>query len=226
MRVNKYLVPAVMVIALLGSVLVAKATGRWIVSGKQMIDVENMTSVNEIKGWMTLEQVSTGFQIPQAELYQLLGIPREIPFDTPLKEMEKLIAGFEVSAVRDAVAQRIGEGYQAPETHEPEQAATPTPESTPTAAVEHAPRSDGSGDGTGPTPLPQGQVLAASEIKGRHTLQEIASQCQVPLAELLEALDLPESTGVHTSLKDLVSAGNIGEVEQVRDAVTKLQQGR
>jgi len=41
--VNKFLAPILVVVALFGSYVVAQATGFWAVSGKEMIDLSNMT---------------------------------------------------------------------------------------------------------------------------------------------------------------------------------------
>ncbi len=93
----------------------------------------------------------------------------------------------------------------------------------PVATPDHVPAGDGLGDGTGPTPLPAGQVLPASEIKGRHTLAEIAQQAAVPLDGLLAALGLPAGFDPNTAVKDLASSGAVAEVQAVRDAVARLQ---
>ena len=65
-----------------------------------------------------------------------------------------------------------------------------TPEAT--AEAQHT------GDGTGPTPLPEGQILPADQIKGRMTLREVSDQCAVDLDALLAALNLPQDTDPDT----------------------------
>jgi hypothetical protein len=224
---NKFLMPILVLAALLGSYLVAQATGFWAVSGKAMLDLENLTSSADIRGWMTLEQVIQGFGIPQAELYAALAIPAGLPASTALKDLEGIVAGFEVTKVREAVDAFLS-GAPLP----PAQAPAEAPQATPTPApvltpqpTAHLPQGSGTGegDGAGPTPLPAGQILPASEIKGRHTLNDIAGQCQVDLAELLANLDLPASTNPNIAIKDLVSQGAISEIQIVRDAVAKLQ---
>ena len=223
---NKYLMPILVLVALLGSYVVAQAAGFWAVSGKAMIDLENLTSSADIRGWMTLEQVIQGFGIPQAVLYAALGIPADIPASSALKDLEGIVAGFEITAVREAVDAYLSGGAlppaQAPAAV-PVQA-TPTPTLLPTPQpTAHLPQGTGEGEGTGSTPLPPGQVLPGSEIKGRHTFQQIADQCQVNLADLFSALSLPADTDTNTALKDLVEQGVISEIQVVRDAVTALQ---
>ena len=247
MSVNRHLIPILAITLLLGTVGVAMLTGNWIVSGKELINVEQMTSSADIRGWMTIDQVATGLNIDLPVLYDLVGIPAEIPADTALKDMEQIVPDFETSAVRDAVAVYLGEATvedSAAVDTAVDAAATPalTPSPTPVATqppvttalpatptAVHVPQSDGigdgigTGDGTGPTPLPPGTRLTADEIKGRHTLQEIADQAQVPLDALIAALGLPPDADPAQSVRDLVESGRIAEVDDVRVAVTALQ---
>ena len=231
MSVNRHLIPILAITLLLGTVGVAMLTGNWIVSGKELINVEQMTSSADIRGWMTIDQVATGLNIDLPDLYELVGIPAEIPADTALKDMEQIVPDFETSAVRDAVAVYLGE-TTVEDSAAVDTAATPVPTPTPVATqppatptAMHVPQSDGlgTGDGTGPTPLPPGTRLTADEIKGRHTLQEIADQAQVPLDALIAALGLPPDADPAQSVRDLVESGRLTEVDDVRVAVTALQ---
>lgn len=238
MRVNKYLMPAVVLVVLLGTVAIAQATGNFVTSGKGMVDLANLAP-EDIKGWMTWQNISDGFAIPVEELYALLNVPADIPPSTAIKDMETLLEGFETSDVREALAAYLGvpytaEGEAAPSGSAEQATAIPTPVATsaaPTVAPQpaqiHVPQGDGSGepagDGTGPTPLPSGQILSASDIKGRHTLAEIAQQCAVPLDQLYVALNLPADFDSTTQISSLTSLGLVAEVQAVRDAVAALQ---
>ena len=248
MTVNKYLMPIIAIAALIAVVLGARLTGDWIVSGKQ-IPLGDMTAA-DIKGWMTLQNVSDGLKIPLPDLYKLAGIPEgaDVPPTTAMKDLEGLVEGFEVSLLREAAAAYLagsGAPAQAPASEPAPPTATaapatpvptqlPAPEATATSAppraaapeatmTPHTPRSTGEGTGDGPTPLPPGQVLSYEQIKGKMTLQEIADQCAVPLAELLAALTLPANTNPATAVKSLVADGTVAEVAAVRDAVRVLQ---
>jgi hypothetical protein len=233
MIANKYLLPLFTLLALFGSYAFARAAGVWSVSGKDSIDVTHMSSGAEIRGWMTLEQISAGFDIPIAELYPLLGIPADIPPATALKDMEGLLPDFEVSVVREKVDASLGIESSGEDTSMPvpvETAvviptATATPPTPSPTALVHVPQAQGEGDGSGagPTPLPPGAILPGSEIKGRHTLNDISEQCQVDVIELLAALGLPEDFDLSIAAKDLIGMGNISEIQTIRDAVTALQ---
>ena len=77
-------------------------------------------------------------------------------------------------------------------------AATPTP---------HTAKGTGSGE-SAPTPLPAGQVLPASQIKGTMTLRDVSQQCGVPFDKMLAAAKLPAGTNPEIqvkSLKDVVA---------------------
>lgn len=216
MRVNKYLLPLLVGAALLGSVGMAQAMGLWEVSGKQAIAPGGLTSSEDVRGWMTLQQVADGYGLSLADLYRLAGVPPEVPPETALKDLESMLADFETSAVREALGIYLGEA-PAPVT-EGTAAATPTPDApgTPTPeaiATVHA----------GPTPLPAGEILPAAEIKGRHTLLEISQLCNVPLADLLERLGLPADTDLTQAVKDLAASGVLTSLEDLRSIVAELQ---
>jgi hypothetical protein len=228
MRVSKYVMPAIAVATLLGAVLAAKAVGAWQTSGRDMVDPTQPLTSADIRGWMPLSYLMEQLDLTQAQLYEMLGLPADIPPETPLKDLEDII---EVSEVRDILAAYLGEVPAAEEAApvEAEAAATPTvlpPTATPvpeSTAIDHVP---GTGDGTavGPTPLPEGQVLPAAEIKGRMTLQEVSEQCLVPLDVLYSAMGLPDGIPAGTALKDLGAQFPEFEIESVREIVASYQE--
>jgi uncharacterized protein YidB (DUF937 family) len=235
-RVNKWLVPTLALILMLGTVGVAQANGWWIVSGKEMVNVEQLTGGADVKGWMTLQQVADGVDMDTATLYAQLGLSADIPPETALKDLEKIVEGFEVSVVRDVVDVVLGkapvaaaepatvEATSVPTVVAATAAPTPTAQPTTAPAVEHAPLGEGSGSGagTGEEGVPPA-VTSALDIKGRHTLQEIADATGIDLADLLAALELPADTDPGTAVRDLVEAGLVSEVEAIRTAVAALQ---
>ncbi len=217
MSVNRYLVPLIVVGALLGTVLLAGATGAWSITGRDSTDLEQLAP-EDIKGWMTLQQVIDGIPITQATLYALVGIPESIPPSTAIKDIEALVPGFETSALRDALAAQA-----APTTPQPEATIAPTQTPAPTAMPQATATPAHTGDGSGPTPLPAGQILPADQIKGRMTLREVSQQCAVSLEALLAALGLPANTDPDLETKTLAGDGKLTEVAQVQEAVATLQ---
>lgn len=100
MRLNKFVMPVVVIVALLGSVGVAQLMGWWMPS----VDVNTMSSPDQIRGWMTLQQMSEQFEIPQETLYERLAIQADVPLTTPLRDLEGRVTNFEVNTVRQMVA--------------------------------------------------------------------------------------------------------------------------
>ena len=238
-RVNKYLVPVFAVLALLGSVWVAKAAGAWQVSGRGVILVDESGEADPqgIKGWMTLGDVSSVYGVPLDTLYKMIGAGPEVPPDTALKDLEKLVPGMEVWAVRTGVeAYQNGSwtpegGRYTGEASEEPAPPTPTPTPTPTPepahpAEEHVPQGSGEGRGEGQGEgfaLPQdGTRLPGSEIRGRMTLQEVVDYCQVPLETLIVELGLPDDINAQVWMRDLANQYGI-EVTTVREVVDRYQ---
>ncbi len=135
-KVNKYLMPVLVVLTLLGSVWIAKAAGVWQTSGRGevMLDESGQADPAGIKGWMTLATVSETYDIPLDVLYTMIGADETVPPETELKELEKLVPGTEVWALRIAVAAYLGgtwipgDAQQAPEAvEEPESAPSRAP---------------------------------------------------------------------------------------------------
>ncbi len=238
MRVNPFLIPIIVIAALLGSSLIAQAGGFWATSGRTSVNLDNMTAV-DLKGWMTLQQVMDGMKVSKEQLYAAGNIPLDIPLSTALKDLEGIVPDFEVSALREKLGAPAGyvpeemmSGDHAMESMaEPTPTPVPQPTATPIVHTQpitgtHAGPGDGAGSsptGLGPTPLPPGQILPADQIKGRMTLREVADQCAVPLDQLLAALNLPADTDPNTGLKDLISSGQIADIDPVRVAVAALQ---
>lgn len=230
--VNKYLIPVLAVVALLGSVWIAKTAGAWQTSGRGqvLLDESGRADPQGIKGWMTLNDVSETYGVPLDALYSMIGAGPEVSPGTALKDLEKLVPGMEVWAVREGVA-AYHEGSWTPEDgryggeaiEEPPQ---PTPTPTPEAAPDHVPQGAGAGRGEGygeGFSLPQdGSRLPGSEIKGRMTVQEVIDHCQVPLETLVAELGLPDNVEPSLWMRDLAAQYGI-EVSTVREVVERYQ---
>ena len=75
MRVNKYLLPIITLVALLGTVWVAQVAGYWQTSGREMLDPNKPLTSDDIRGWMPLEFVSENYGIAPETLLEMLGLP-------------------------------------------------------------------------------------------------------------------------------------------------------
>lgn len=237
-KVNKYFMPVLVVIALLGSVWIAKAADVWQTSGRGQIllDEGGRADPMGIKGWMTLSDVSETYRVPLDAVYVMIGADSDVPPGTALKDLEKLVPDMEVSAVRAGVAAYLA-GFWTPadgrfgsEVVDPALEATPAPEPKPTvepeaspeSAADHILKGGGDDDGEGFVLPEDGSRLSGSEIKGRMTLQEVVDYCQVPLEHLSIELGLPEDIDTGLWMRDLSNQLGI-EVATVREVVERYQ---
>ncbi len=208
MKVHRYVLPLVLIASLLGSVFVAKATGYWSTSGRMTVfaDESGTADPEGIKGWMTLADVSKIYGIPEAELRSRLDLPADLPADTALKDIEAIVSGFEVSAVRDAVAAyRAGLSGGAPDG----QATSATPAQA--TAI--------------PSETPVSSVASAGEITGKNTLAEVARMYGIPVERIVAEAGLPADVDVNAPLKDIVAKYAI-EVLNIREAVARILAGQ
>ncbi|EKQ56180.1 MULTISPECIES: 4Fe-4S binding protein [unclassified Clostridium] len=65
------------------------------------VTAETRIAPEEIKGYMTIEEVSVGLHIELNEVYKKLDLPTSIPKDTKLKDIKNIIADFDVEDVRE-----------------------------------------------------------------------------------------------------------------------------
>lgn len=211
MKVNSFLMPILLIAALLGTTFTAQALGIWSTSGREAVDVTKLTPA-DIKGWMTLQQVIDGLPISQTDLYRIGGIPADTSTSTALKDLEDIIS---VTTLRGKLT--------VPSSNTTEAITTPTSQATPIPGAT-ATAKDLSGEvHVTATPLSAGQVLPANQIKGKNTLQEVSEQCAVPLDKLLAELKLDLATSPTTAIKDLIAQGKITDVTDVQKIVATLQ---
>jgi hypothetical protein len=209
--------PIIVIVLLLGAVQVADLLGYWQTSGQELVDLESFKA-SEIKGWMSLDQVAAGTNVPLSKLQELWGLPADMPGTTLMKDIEETI---DVSAARTKLGEYLGEITPAAASGDP--TATPQPAA---ATVEHTPKATPAASGTpkveaSRTPAPAGQLNPA-DIKGNMTLKEVSEGTGVPLAALLAEAKLPADTPPATPLKDLVTKIPGFEIQTLRDAATKL----
>jgi hypothetical protein len=108
MKINKYAYIAIVLVAFLGLIFTAQATGNWSVSGKmdkvgQPIQATG-SNVEEIKGWMKIGDVATAYKVPLAEILAAFNLPPDTSPDKALKDLES--DTFSVSNLRTWLSQR------------------------------------------------------------------------------------------------------------------------
>jgi hypothetical protein len=174
----------------------------------------------DIKGWMTIQEVIDGLKVPPEWVYEAGKIPANVPATTAMKDLEKVVPGFETSLIREELTKKLS-GTSAPVITTPTPVATPKPTGV-VGATATARATTGEVHAT-PTPLPVGQAMPADQIKGKHTLKEVSDLCRVPLDKILAGLKLDPKTDPNTTIKDLISAGKITEATDVQKVVAELQ---
>ena len=108
MKINPFVYGIVVILVFLGTIIGFQQAGVWSTSGKvdgagQQIQ-PSVEDVNSIKGWMTLEQVSTTFGVPVAEILAAFDLPADTPAGTALKDLESDI--FDIPALRTWLQER------------------------------------------------------------------------------------------------------------------------
>jgi hypothetical protein len=127
MRIKPTYLGIFILVVFMGTVYAFRAAGFWSVSGK--VDRQGQAiqplsgDTSTIKGWMTLEQISTAYNVPLAEILAAFGLPADTPASTPLNKLEN--ETFSVSDLRTWL------GGRTPflPTAEPENPAPANPES-------------------------------------------------------------------------------------------------
>ena len=102
---NPYLYAALGLLLLFGTIQLSKEIGFWTTSGRVTGTGEAVVLTGndplEIKGWMTIEQVATAYEVTPDELKAATGIPADVPDSTALRDVERLAPGFSAQRVRD-----------------------------------------------------------------------------------------------------------------------------
>lgn len=199
MRVSRWVVPVVSVLILFGGVGVAQASGWWITSGRQALVPGAQMTVDDLKGWMTLQQAADGLGLTLADIVAEIGPPAgvELVAETAFKDVEGLVPGFSLADLRERLRTRLTRSPEA----EPPEAPAPSLSVTPT----HQPATAG-----------------APAVTGQSTLREVAEQAGVSPEALIAEAGLPPGTDPDVPLRTLRDTVPGFEIQQVRDAVGRL----
>lgn len=99
-----WLSPVIFLTVMFGGVGIAQLTGDWVTSGRQPI-VAQQLAVDDIKGWMTLQQAADGLGVTVDDLVTLIGAPDQslLTPGTAFKDVESVVPGFSLTTFREAV---------------------------------------------------------------------------------------------------------------------------
>jgi hypothetical protein len=108
MKINPFVFGVIVLAIFLGVIFGFQGAGVWSTSGKVGASGERIqpsaADVNTIKGWMTLEQVSTAFSVPIADIVSAFNLPAATPASTALKDLES--DSFDIPALRAWLQER------------------------------------------------------------------------------------------------------------------------
>lgn len=219
---SRWVMPILSLVLFFGAIGVAQAAGWWVTSGREVVPAGQMT-VDDLKGWMTLQESADGLGVPADDLVALVGAQEglAVSADTALKDLEALVPGFELTTYREWVQAYLDERAGG--------AAAVTPTAIPTAATT-APSGTSSAPTTPmsttpvsiatPTGPPSG--TAESGVRGSMTIREVAETNGVAVDRLLVESGLPADLDPDTVLREIQNEVPGFELQTIRDAIARL----
>ena len=110
MRINPFIFGVFVLVIFLGTILGFQAAGIWSISGKVSASGEAVqpeaSDVESIKGWMTLEQISTTYNVSVPEILEQFELPTDTAPSTAIKDLET--EAFSVTNLRTWLESRMG----------------------------------------------------------------------------------------------------------------------
>ena len=121
MKVSLWVTPVVSAVVLFGSIGVATISGDWVTGGREQVAQKAQLTVDDVKGWMTLQQAADGVGIPVALVIGMIGAPEAVALDpsAAFKDVEALVPGFELASFRDRLRGYVAVDPAAPATSGP-----------------------------------------------------------------------------------------------------------
>jgi hypothetical protein len=107
MKLSRWWAPVVVVVVMLLAAPVGQLAGWWSTSGREQV-VAQQLSVDDLKGWMTLQQAADGLGVPAQTLIDALGPEASgLAPSTAFKDVEAAVSGFELSTFRDQLRELL-----------------------------------------------------------------------------------------------------------------------
>ena len=109
MRLNPIIFGVLALAIFMGTIVTAQATGNWSISGKVTSTGEKVsatgTNPDEIKGWMTLGEISAAYNVPVEDLVKEFGLSAETDGKKQVKELES--ETFSTTKLKDWLKTRV-----------------------------------------------------------------------------------------------------------------------
>jgi hypothetical protein len=195
-----------LVVGLLVTIGASQALGYWRTkpAAVAFTDLAGKADPEQIRGWMTLGEISKGYDVPLDGLYAKAGLPPTVAPGTRLNQVAKTYKlEFEPDKLREIVREMIAS--PAASVAQASAAPKPAPNPKPAGAAKKGDPKQHSG---GEEP----------EVKGMMTLNEIALKTGVPKDWLVEALNLPPTVDPRVPVREWMHAEG-HSIGDLRDAV-------
>lgn len=88
-----------------GGIFISKSTGTYNTL-PEALPAEKTIPVDEIRGYMTLKEVSERTKIDLKALYKKLGIPDTVPSDIKFKELKNYVPGFSDEKAKELLKEK------------------------------------------------------------------------------------------------------------------------
>lgn len=200
-RISHPVYASVLVIGLFALIGASKLAGKWQTKPATAVftNVAGKPDAEQIRGWMNLQEISTGYNIPLEQLYRATGLPSRVPATAPLNRIgREHKVQFSPESVREVVRRALA--------GEPEKQATgKAGPGRPEAQREHA--------------------RGSQEIRGSMTLNEISLKTGVPKSHLMDALKLPVDIDARAPVRDWIHDRGL-TIQDLREAVQQYRDSR
>ena len=108
MKIKAFVFGLIVVAVFFGIIIGFQQAGIWSTSGKGSGSGQQIQPSEEdgqsIKGWMTLEEISTTYNVPVAKILTAFNLPADTPASTAIKDLES--DTFSVSGLRTWLEER------------------------------------------------------------------------------------------------------------------------
>lgn len=192
---------ALLIVSLAVFVTTSKLSGKWRTKPEviSFTDPAGKLDPENIRGWMTLQEVSDGYNVPLERLYEACGIPARVPASTPLNR----VAGeYEVEFRPDSMREYVRE-FVSGEASGLEPRAGKKLRSEAGKKESHA-----GGEG--------------QEVRGFMTLNEISLKTGVPKDFLFTYLGVPSTIDPRKPVREWIHEHG-KTIQDLRDAVAEYR---
>jgi polyferredoxin len=188
-----------LVAGLIAFVGISQASGHWRTKPDQVsvVNAAGRLDPEQIRGWMSLAEISSGYGVALSELYSRGNLPSTVAPSTRLNQISRTYKiDFDPDGMRGVVLALLD----------------------PSQASKNAGAPKKSGDASKHSGSEQ-------EIRGSMTLNEVAMKTGVPMDWLLKRLKLPASTDGRKPLRDWMHDQG-KSIQDIRDAVAEYRAGK